>query len=227
MTKEQVAVKRLFDVTASFMGLLFLWPILLICIVVARYQTGASGIFAQERVGQYGKLFTVYKIRTMDPRRTDFKGQETITLENDPRITSGGRLMRRYKLDELPQLWNVLVGRMSLVGPRPDVRGYMDKLENGDRLILSLRPGITGPSSIKYRNEERLLARQSNPRWYNDNVIFPDKVRLNRIYLEKYSIWRDISYILVTLGLFKVPEHLQVEADSESCQSCSEPDGKT
>jgi len=123
----------------------------------------------------------------------------SITTKNDPRITSVGRFLRRFKLDELPQLINVLKGDMSFVGPRPDVPGFADKLKGKDRIILSIRPGITGPATLKYRNEEEILAKQPNPDKYNAEVIYPDKIRINREYVENYSFWKDMGYIIRTI----------------------------
>lgn len=153
-------------------------------------------IFKQKRVGQYGRFFTMYKFRTM----TVVKEKNiSVAAAETSRITPLGRKLRKYKLDELPELWNVLKGDMSFVGPRPDVPGYADKLMGKDRDILMLRPGITGPASLKYRNEEELLASVDNPVDYNDNVIYPDKVRLNLYYKEHYSFLKDIQIILCTV----------------------------
>jgi lipopolysaccharide/colanic/teichoic acid biosynthesis glycosyltransferase len=149
----------------------------------------------QERVGENGKLFTIIKIKTMYPEK---KGS-TITTANDKRITKSGRFFRKYKIDELPQLINVLKGDMSFVGPRPDVPGYADKLEGEDRIILSVKPGITGPASLKYKNEEEILASVKNPKEYNDKVIWPDKVRINKKYIKNWSLKKDIEYIIKTI----------------------------
>lgn len=121
-----------------------------------------------------------------------------ITLKNDPRITVFGKILRRYKLDELPQLINVILGDMSLVGPRPDIPGYADKLKGADRLILKVRPGITGPATLKYKNEEELLSQQSDPKRYNDEVIWKDKVQINKEYIENWSLKEDLRIILKT-----------------------------
>jgi lipopolysaccharide/colanic/teichoic acid biosynthesis glycosyltransferase len=196
MTLGQRALKRSFDLCASFMGLLVLWPIILISWVLAGRDTGASGFFRQDRVGKDGKVFSVVKLRTMRA-----VGGTTVTTVNDARITPLGGKLRRYKLDELPQLWNVLLGQMSFVGPRPDVPGYLDQLVGKDREILTLRPGITGPATLKYRNEEEILAEQDDPESYNDTVIWPDKVRINLDYVSNWSFGKDISYILQTVGV--------------------------
>jgi lipopolysaccharide/colanic/teichoic acid biosynthesis glycosyltransferase len=141
-------------------------------------------------------MFFVVKFRTMF---TDAERHGTITTSTDSRITPIGRWLRRYKLDEFPQLWNVLIGKMSFVGPRPDVPGYADRLEGVARTILELRPGITGPASLYFRNEEDLLASSKNPKEYNDTVIWPKKVDLNMQYVETWSFWKDIGYILITV----------------------------
>lgn len=143
-----------------------------------------------------GKLFDVVKLRTM----RDVAGIDTTaTTRTDPRITKGGAFLRRFKLDELPQLWNVLTGDMSFVGPRPDVPGFADKLTGKDRIILSVRPGITGPATLKYKDEEEILAKQKNPDRYNREVIWPEKVTINREYIENYSFFKDIYYIFKTI----------------------------
>lgn len=188
--------KWLFDRLMAFIGLLLLWPLLL---VVARLikikMSGGTVIFKQKRVGRNGKLFTMYKFRSM----TVGHGGSSVSVAGESRITPLGAKLRKYKLDELPELWNVLKGDMSFVGPRPDVPGYADLLSGDDREVLELRPGITGPASLKYRDEEELLAQQNNPQKYNDEVIFPDKVRINRYYLHNYSFVKDIQMILCTV----------------------------
>ncbi|MCP4298014.1 MAG: sugar transferase, partial [Proteobacteria bacterium] len=147
-------------------------------------------------VGRNGRIFQVVKIRTM----RSIEGLDTtVTTVNDPRITPLGRFFRRTNIDELPQLFNVLLGHMSFVGPRPDVPGYADKLEGRDRIILSVRPGITGPATLQYRDEELLLSEVDDPESYNREVIFPEKVLLNREYVENYSFSSDIGYIMKTV----------------------------
>ena len=166
-------IKYLFDRTVSFFGLLFLWPVLLVVALLIRIKMpGGPVLFRQKRVGKGGKLFTIYKFRSMVVDH----GGSSVSVEGESRITPLGKKLRKYKLDELPELWNVMVADMSFVGPRPDVPGYADKLVGEDRVVLYLRPGITGPASLKYRNEEKLLASVENPQKYNDEVIFPDKV---------------------------------------------------
>lgn len=155
----------------------------------------SPAFFTQKRVGRNGKLFTMYKFRSMTVNHSG----SSVSVVGESRITPLGAKLRKYKIDELPELWNVLIGDMSFVGPRPDVPGYADALTGEDREVLKLRPGITGPASLKYRNEEELLALQSDPVKYNDEVIFPDKVRINRYYLHNYSFWKDIQMIFCTV----------------------------
>lgn len=188
--------KRAFDLLLSITGLLFTWWLILLAWLFATMDTKQNGVFIQRRVGRGGRLFSLFKIRTM--RRVQGVST-TVTAEGDVRITRLGRLLRKSKIDELPQLLNVLRGDMSFVGPRPDVPGYADLLEGDDRIILTVRPGITGPATLKYRDEERLLAMQRDPQAYNDEVIFPDKVRINREYVENYSFADDLKYIWKTL----------------------------
>ena len=189
-------MKFLFDRVVSFCGLLFLWPILAVVAVLIRIKMpGGPIIFKQQRVGRNGKLFTMYKFRSMKVAHSG----SSISVAGESRITPLGAVLRKYKLDELPELWNVLIGDMSVVGPRPDVPGYADLLKGRDRDILKLRPGITGPASLKYRNEEQILAQVEDPVKYNDEVIFPDKVRINLYYLENQSLWMDIKLIVCTI----------------------------
>ena len=152
-------------------------------------------IFKQKRVGQHGKLFTMYKFRSMTVNHS----RSSVSVKGESRITPLGEKLRKYKLDELPELWNVLMGDMSFVGRRPDVPGDADKLEGDDRRLLLLKPGITGPASLKYRNEEELLAEQEDPLKYNDEVLFPDKVKMNIEYLDNWSFWNDIKIIIYTV----------------------------
>ena len=189
--------KIIFDKLFSILGLICLAPIMLVVSILIRIKMpGGPVIYRQQRVGQYGRLFTVFKFRSMNVAG---EGRTSIASEEEDRITPLGKTLRRYKLDELPELWNVLKGDMSFVGPRPDVPGYADKLEGKDRDILKLKPGITGPASLKYRQEEDLLNSVTNPQEYNDKVIYPDKVRLNLYYLEHYSFFKDIEMIVCTV----------------------------
>lgn len=189
-------VKWVFDRVMALVGLVVLSPLLaVVAILIAIKMPGGPVLFRQKRVGQYGKLFTMVKFRSM----TVAHGGSSISVAGESRITPLGAKLRKYKLDELPELWNVLIGDMSFVGPRPDVPGYADKLVGEDREILQLKPGITGPASLKYRNEEEILASVEDPIRYNDEVIFPDKVRINREYMEKWSFWGDIRIIFKTV----------------------------
>ena len=191
-----MSLKYLFDRLMSLIGLLVLWPVLAVVAVLIRIKMpGGPVIFKQNRVGRDGRLFTMYKFRSM----TVGHGGSSVSVAGESRITPLGAKLRRYKLDELPELWNVLIGDMSFVGPRPDVPGYADQLKGRDREVLRLRPGITGPASLKYRDEEELLAGQPDPQKYNDEVIFPDKVRINLYYLHHYSFIKDIEMIFCTV----------------------------
>ena len=186
----------MFDKVASIVGLVVLSPLLVLLALLVRFCLPGKGvIFRQKRVGQHGRLFTMYKFRTM----IEGSDHSFVSVAGESRITPLGAKLRRYKLDELPELWNVLVGDMSFVGPRPDVPGYADQLQGEDREVLKLRPGITGPASLKYRDEEELLSRQKDPQRYNDEVIFPDKVRINLYYLNHYSFLKDIQMIVCTV----------------------------
>ena len=189
-------MKWLFDRVVAFVGLCFLWPVLLVVwVLIHAKMPGGPAIFTQKRVGKGGKLFTMYKFRSM----TVGHGGSSVSVAGESRITPLGAKLRKYKLDELPELWNVLIGDMSFVGPRPDVPGYADKLQGEDRLILNLRPGITGPASLKYRNEEEILAQVEDPQKYNDEVIYPDKVKINLEYYYHHSLVGDIKLIIQTV----------------------------
>ena len=191
-----MSLKFIFDRLMALTGVLVLWPVLLVVAVLIRVKMpGGPVIFKQNRVGRNGKLFTMYKFRSM----TVGHGGSSVSVAGESRITPLGAKLRHYKLDELPELWNVLTGDMSFVGPRPDVPGYADQLVGDDREVLKLRPGITGPASLKYRDEEDLLALQPDPQKYNDEVIFPDKVRINLYYLHHYSFVKDIEMIFCTV----------------------------
>jgi lipopolysaccharide/colanic/teichoic acid biosynthesis glycosyltransferase len=195
LTTGQFVVKRCLDLFLAIIGLMLTWWLIAIAWVLATIDTRTNGFFTQLRVGRNGELFKVIKIRTM---RIDPEVSTTVTTSSDRRITPLGKFWRRSKIDELPQLLNILFGHMSFVGPRPDVPGFADRLEGADRVVLSVRPGITGPATIKYRNEEELLAAVDDSEVYNRDVIFPDKVRINREYIEHWSIIKDMKYILQT-----------------------------
>lgn len=188
--------KRFFDIFLSLLGLVLLGWLMLLAALFAWIDTGLNGFYTQCRIGLAGRPFKIIKIRTMKPCAGI---DTTITTVNDARITRLGGFFRKTKIDELPQLINILLGQMSFVGPRPDVPGFADTLVGKDRDILTIRPGITGPASIKYRNEEELLANVDDPEAYNREVIFPDKVKINREYIKNYSLLLDIKYILDTV----------------------------
>lgn len=216
-------LKWLFDRIVSFCGLLFLWPVILVTAILVKIKMpGGPAFFVQKRVGKDGKLFKCHKFRSM----TVAHNGSTVSVAGDSRITPFGAKLRHYKIDELPGLWDVLIGNMSFVGPRPDVPGYADKLQGADRDVLKLRPGITGPATLKYRVEDEMIAEfveqikagkneqvakfentpdftqmsdQEIAVWYNDNVIYPDKVRLNCYYYRNYSFVKDIQMIFATV----------------------------
>ena len=221
-------IKFLFDRIVAFFGLLFLWPVILITAILVKIKMpGGPAFFVQKRVGKDGKLFNCHKFRSMTVNHNG----STVSVAGDSRITPFGAKLRHYKIDELPGLWDVLIGNMSFVGPRPDVPGYADKLEGDDRDVLKLRPGITGPATLKYRVEDEMIAKfvseikagqneqvskfenapdfsamsdQEIAVWYNDNVIYPDKVRLNCYYYRNYSFIKDIQMIFATVLGMKI-----------------------
>ena len=211
-------LKFIFDRVVAAIGLLFLWPLLVVVAILIKIKMpGGPAFFVQKRVGKGGKLFNCHKFRTMTVKHNG----STVSVAGDSRITPFGATLRHYKIDELPGLWDVLIGNMSFVGPRPDVPGYADKLTGSDRDVLKLRPGITGPATLKYRLEDEMIAEyickmkneelrvkngvptelsdQELAVWYNDNVIYPDKVRLNCYYYRNYSFIKDIQMIVCTV----------------------------
>ena len=203
-------LKFLFDRIVAVIGLLFLWPLLIVVAVLVKIKMpDGSVIFTQKRVGKDGKLFTCHKFRSMAVKHNG----STVSVAGDARITPLGAILRHYKIDELPGLWDVMIGNMSFVGPRPDVPGYADKLEGDDRVVLKLRPGITGPATLKYRLEDEMISDyvakkqkegdtrpvQKIAEEYNDKVIYPDKVRINKYYYEHYSFIKDIQIIICTV----------------------------
>ncbi|PHR95990.1 MAG: sugar transferase [Leeuwenhoekiella sp.] len=192
----QAVQKRTFDLIFSALGLLIAWWLIVLAWVAACIDTRSNGLFVQRRVGRNGRIFRVVKIKTMRPVASF---DTTVTSRGDPRITPLGAFFRRTKIDELPQLWNVFVGDMSFVGPRPDVPGFADQLQGEERAMLSIRPGITGPATLKYRDEEEILAAQANPEAYNRDVIWPDKVRINLDYIRDWSLRLDVQYIFQTV----------------------------
>ncbi len=207
--------KRGADLGLAIVSLaLLLLPMLAIAAWI-RLVDGAPVLFCQKRVGRKKALFRIYKFRTMDAQEFS---PGFITVAGDPRITKTGRWLRRFKLDELPQLLNVVKGEMSFVGPRPDVPGYMDRLQDGAVAILELRPGITGPASLAFRDEEQLLAAAADPKAFNDDVLFPEKVRLNLEYLKHLSFSKDLLYVLWTVLPFR-------RAGQQSANSAGFPPG--
>lgn len=208
-------LKWLFDRIVAFFGLLLLWPILFVVTIMVKVKMpGGPVFFVQKRVGMGGKLFDCHKFRTMTVKHNG----STVSVAGDSRITPFGATLRHYKLDELPGLWDVLIGNMSFVGPRPDVPGYADKLTGDEKDVLKLRPGITGPATLKYRLEDEMICEfvakrqaegdvrpmQEIATEYNDTVIYPDKVRLNCYYYRHYSFIKDIEIIFATVLGFKV-----------------------
>ncbi len=190
-----MTLKWLFDRIVSVFALIaFAWLLLIIAATI-KVKMGGPVLFVQNRVGRNGQLFRIHKFRTM---KLNHDGS-SVSVAGESRITPLGSFLRKYKLDELPELWDVMVGNMSFVGPRPDVPGYTDKLQGEERNVLKLLPGITGPATLKYRNEETLLATKSNPQQYNDEVIFPDKVRLNLYYYHHYSFLMDLKILFATV----------------------------
>jgi lipopolysaccharide/colanic/teichoic acid biosynthesis glycosyltransferase len=192
-------LKRIFDIIASLFGIIILIPLFVSIYILIKILMPGRALFLQKRVGRNGKLFTIYKFRTMIANHSS----SSISVAGENHITPLGTILRKYKFDELPELWNVLIGEMSFVGPRPDVSGYADKVTGENQKILILRPGITGPASLKYSNEEYLLSKVSDPIKYNDQVIYPDKVRINLKYYYNHSIIGDIKIILKTIFRLK------------------------
>ena len=192
ISKRQLLFKRIFDLFLSFVLLPFLIIPIVILIVISTIDTKSFGLFIQERIGQHGQLFTIYKIRTLK--------QEPHDLGHLEKSASNiGKFLRQSKLDELPQLFNVLAGQMSFVGPRPDVVGFADELKGEDRIILEVKPGITGPATIKYKNEDAILSMQNDPEAYNRTIIWPDKVKINKNYVAHWRFYLDLNYILQSI----------------------------
>ena len=191
-------VKRIFDLLFAFFGIIFFAPIFLVIIFLIKLDSKGSVFFLQSRIGLKGEVFNIIKFRTMNINQNS---NSTITLKDDSRITRIGKYLRKYKLDELPELFNILLGEMSFVGPRPDVTGYADKLVGLDKNILKLKPGITSSASLKYANEEFLLTQVEDPVSYNNDTIYPDKVRMNLNYYNNHNIWIDIKVIFATIYL--------------------------
>ena len=189
--------KYIFDRIFAFLGLIILSPVIFVIFILHKIRMPRGRfVYKQVRVGKNAKLFKIYKIRTM---ADDSEADCTVTTADDSRITRFGHWLRETKVDTFLELINILIGDMSFVGPRPDVPGYADRLEGDDRVILKMRPGLTGPASIKYRHEDKILAQQNDPKRYNDEVIWPDKVKINKEYYENWSVWRDITILWKTV----------------------------
>ena len=192
-----MVLKYLFDRIFSLIGLIIISPFLLVVFVLHKIKMPKGAfIYRQERVGKDGKLFRIYKIRTL---RDNSEDAGSVTIADDERILPFGKWLRESKVDTFLELINILIGDMSFVGPRPDVPGYADKLEGDDIVILKMRPGLTGPASIKYRHEDKILAQQADPQRYNDEVIWPDKVKINKEYYENWSLWSDVKILWKTI----------------------------
>jgi len=196
LTPTDQFIKRVFDLVFSLAGIVLTWWIMLIAWFIASIETKSNGLFMQKRIGKDAKPFTIFKIKTM---RYVEDEKSTVTTSNDIRITKSGKFFRTWKIDELPQLFNVFLGNMSFVGARPDVSGFADMLEGESRQLLNLRPGITGPATLKYKEEEEILAQQNDPEIYNREVIWPDKVKINLAYLQTWSLKKDIIYIIKSI----------------------------
>ena len=192
ITKNEIRFKRIFDLLLSLILLPICIPFIALFVLIATIETRQFGLFTQTRVGQRAKLFKIYKIRTLK------KGKHKLG-HLDLHATYFGKILRRYKLDELPQLINVLFGKMSFVGPRPDLIGFADELSGEDRIILNVKPGVTGPATIKYRDEEAILALQDDPENYNRTIIWVDKVEINKKYVENWSFCVDLKLILKSI----------------------------
>lgn len=188
MTTTDKIIKRSFDFIASILTIFFIGWLIIILVILSYLIIGGTGIFIQRRVGRYGKPFFIYKI-------------QTLVNNKDHKISRFGKFLRKSKMDELPQVINVLIGNMSFVGPRPDIEGFADKLEGRDRILLNVRPGITGPASLCFKKEEEILIDKEDPDKYNREVIWPKKVKININYVENYSFLKDIYYIVKTLRL--------------------------
>lgn len=188
-------LKRTFDIVLSIFAIFLLFPSFLVVSFLIVIDSGFPIFFLQKRIGRDAKEFNIIKFRTMKKNNENI----TITVSDDSRITRIGKYLRKTKIDEFPEILNVLFGQMSFVGPRPDVKGYADKLKGANRKILALRPGITGPASLKYYNEEYILSQKSNPKKYNDEVIFPDKVKINMDYFHNRSFFLDLKIIFATI----------------------------
>lgn len=195
ISKKKRLIKRIFDLFLAVPLFIFLSVPMFFLVLFASISTRSFGLFSQERIGRYGQVFRILKIRTM---LKHYENKSPISVLNLNLITPFGMFLRKYNIDEWPQVLNVIKGEMSMVGPRPDVAGYADLLEGEDRMVLCVKPGITGPASIVFRNEDDILKKQKNPRYYNDSIIWPKKVELNKQYILNWSLWSDIKYLIKT-----------------------------
>ncbi|PQL91068.1 sugar transferase [Apibacter adventoris] len=186
-------IKIFMDYSLAFTLLIILILPLILLFILVSINTGKNGIFIQKRVGENAKIFSIYKFRTM-------KGTYTSSVTTQKmNITKLGKFLRKYKIDEIPQLINILKGDMSWVGPRPDIVGFADKLKGEDKIILSVKPGITGPAQLKYRNEEEILSQVDDPEFYNKEIIWKDKIEINKKYIKNWSLKKDMIYLFKTV----------------------------
>jgi lipopolysaccharide/colanic/teichoic acid biosynthesis glycosyltransferase len=192
MTGRQKILKRLFDLLLAIVLLVPVSLLTIVLMLICAAETRTNGLYRQVRIGQYGQPFYMYKLRTL-------KNEPHYLGKLEQSATRSGQWMRAHKLDELPQLYHVLTGSMSFVGPRPDVPGFADRLEGADKIILSVKPGITGPATLKYKREEQLLALQDDPETYNRTIIWPDKVKINKNYVENWSFYLDLGCLIKSL----------------------------
>ena len=209
---RQRVAKRVLDVFFSVIGLVLLSWMILLGWIIATVETRQNGFFLQDRIGKNGERFRIWKLRTM---RENPYHNTSVTTQSDPRITKSGAFLRKTKWNELPQLFNVLLGSMSFVGPRPEVPGFADELQGDDRVILTVPPGITGPATLRFRHEEIVLDSVNDPDAYNVDILFPEKVQLNREYVENYSILKDIKYIFMTVFALAPIKRVQAWIDRE------------
>lgn len=212
LTRRQRIAKRWLDIVLSIVGLIVFSWMILIGWMIATIDTRQNGFFLQDRIGKNGDRFRIWKLRTM---REDAFLNTSVTIQSDPRITKSGAFLRKTKWNELPQLWNVLNGTMSFVGPRPEVPGFADELEGDDRVILTVAPGITGPATLRFRHEEIVLESVNDPDAYNVDVLYPEKVELNREYVENYSIRKDLKYIFMTVFALAPVDRIQAWIERE------------
>lgn len=196
ISRSNALIKRCFDIGVAAILLVILAIPMIVLLIGARFTSGDTGLFRQKRIGLYGEAFTLLKIRSMGKAANI---TTNVTVSSDPRITTFGKFIRGTKMDEFPQLINVLRGDMSFVGPRPDVEEVYSGLDENQLRVLSVRPGITGPASIRFKAEEELLDASDDPIRYNREVIFPEKIRINLEYIDKYNFLTDLTLMLKTV----------------------------